>query len=559
MQSSTSVEFFGTPVFDASPNSIIDEDDQHTGVVIGSSTPPPLAREPEPTRHWRDVFWLAVFVLHLLLFGLVLGVLGLNRFREADRLNLDKYTKHNGGGGSDYTTEMYWPIYGTAAGLGAIIAWAWLLFLCRKGNQMMKFCVHSVTTYLALVSVFCFWIEEIFWGIACAIGAALQFLYVLSVMNRFPFSMLVLRKAVKMLWELPETAKVSYAFLIAMLMWMVLWSFGVSGVVASNIADGGRWWLLVIFSVSLFWTGAVFCNVVHVIVAGLVTLVLIHGGRTSPTMPPKPLLRSFKHSVTTSLGSVCYGSLFTAAIRTMRWGIRGMRSLIERNECLLCCVNFLFNLVETLVRFFNKYAYVQVAITGKGFNHSACDAWELFQSTGIEALVAYDCSGAILLMTVILGGLLTGSCAGTWAWLTSKDEAVMIGSTAMIMGMVLVQEHNRPDSSQFSFMKDLDDIVPPEDMFIEDPNQTVQSKERNPVIKESEGKKKKQHKKKHHKQKSFKSGDKDVKFDSYNGRRNNDKALAFIRQFEVAFAEGNFKERSKLRHVSMYLKGPASS
>ncbi|MCO5615152.1 hypothetical protein L7F22_069441 [Adiantum nelumboides] len=98
-------------------------------------------------------------------------------------------------------------------------------------------------------------------------------------------------------------------------------------------------------------------------------------------------------------------------------------------------------------------------------------------------------------------------------------------------------------------MKDLDDIVPPEDMFIEDPNQEVQSKERNPVIKESEGKKKEQHKKKHHKQKSFKSGDKDVKFNSYNGRRDNDKALAFIRQFEVAFAEGNFKERSKLRHV----------
>eukprot|EP00250_Pteridium_aquilinum_P029225 c3881_g1_i1 orf=257-1765(-) len=441
MQSSTPVEYFATPDFDASPleDSITDEEDQHIGVVIGRGTPPPLAREPEPIRHWRDVFWLAVFILHMLIFGLVLGVLGLNRFRETDRLNLDKYTKHTGDGGSEETTERFWPIYGTAAGIGAVIAWVWLFFLCRKGNQMMKFSVHSVTTYLALVSVFCFRIEEIFWGIVCAIGATLQFLYVLSVMDsRFPFSTLVLRKAVKMLWELPETAKVSYVFLIAMLMWMVLWSFGVSGVIASSIANGGRWWLLMIFSVSLFWTGAVFCNVVHVIVAGLVTLVLIHGGKESATMPPRPLLQSFKHSVTTSLGSVCYGSLFTAAIRTLRWGIRGVRSLIEHNECLLCCVNFLFNMVETLVRFFNKYAYVQVAVTGKSFNHSACDAWELFQSTGTEALVAYDCSGAILLMTVILGGLLTGSCAGIWAWLKFKDDAIMIGSTAMLMGMILV-------------------------------------------------------------------------------------------------------------------------
>jgi hypothetical protein len=45
---------------------------------------------------------------------------------------------------------------------------------------------------------------------------------------------------------------------------------------------------------------------------------------------------------------------------TCLWQIRGMRSFTDHNECLLCCVHFLFNLIETLVRFFNKYAYVQV-------------------------------------------------------------------------------------------------------------------------------------------------------------------------------------------------------
>ena len=58
--------------------------------------------------------------------------------------------------------------------------------------------------------------------------------------------------------------------------------------------------------------------------------------------------------------------------------------------------------------------------------------------------------------------------------------------------------------------------------------------------------------------KSFKSGDKDVKFENYSGKRDLDKALLFIRQLEVAFANENFKESSKLRHVSMHLKGTAS-
>ena len=80
----------------------------------------------------------------------------------------------------------------------------------------------------------------------------------------------------------------------------------------------------------------------------------------------------------------------------------------------------------------------QIAVYGKGFNRSARDAWELFQSTGVEALVAYDCSGAVLLMGTVLGGLITGTCAGVWTWITWRDKVIMVGSTAMLMGMVLV-------------------------------------------------------------------------------------------------------------------------
>lgn len=81
---------------------------------------------------------------------------------------------------------------------------------------------------------------------------------------------------------------------------------------------------------------------------------------------------------------------------------------------------------------------LQIAVSGKSFNHSARDAWELFQSTGVEALVAYDCSGAVLLMGTLLGGLITGTCSGVWTWFKWNDRVMMVGTTAMLMGMVLV-------------------------------------------------------------------------------------------------------------------------
>ncbi|KAI5573949.1 hypothetical protein BDE02_10G113900 [Populus trichocarpa] len=392
-------------------------------------------------RHWHDIFWLGVFLFHLMGLALGLAVLGLNRFKKSDRFNFDRYTTNTTGtvGNSHGLTEDYWPMFGLGGGVGTVLGWAWLLLLGFQANHMMKISVHILTTYLAVVSVLCFWSEHFLWGVTFAIGAALQFLYVISVIDRLPFTMLVLQKAVKMVWSLPEVMRVSYAFMLVMLLWMGLWSFGAAGVVASNINLNGRWWLLVVLSLSLFWTGAVLCNTVHVIVSGMVFLVLIHGGREAASMPPNSLMKSLRYSVTKSFGSICYGSLFTAAIRTLRWEIRGLRSKIGKNECLLCCVDFLFHLVETLVRFFNKYAYVQIAVHGKSFNRSARDAWELFQSTGVEALIAYDCSGAVLLMVTLLGGLITGTCSSVWTHIKWDDDRVtMVGSTAMLMGMVLV-------------------------------------------------------------------------------------------------------------------------
>lgn len=389
------------------------------------------------SRHWHDVFWLGIFLLHLIIVGLALGVLGLNRFRKKDRLKIDQYTNRIIGTEADLT-EDYWPLYAIAAAVGMVLGWAWLLLLGSRANQMMKIFVHLLTTYLAVLSVLCFRDKLVFWGVTFAVGSGLQFLYIISVIDRLPFTMLVLQRAVKMVWKLSDVMRIACAFMIIMCLWLALWSFGASGVVASSIGDSGRWWLLVVFSVSLFWTGAVLCNTVHVIVSGMVFLVLIHGGREAASMPRNPLLQSLRYAVTTSFGSICYGSLFTAAIRTLRWEIRGFRSKIGNNECLMCCVDFLFHLVETLVRFFNKYAYVQIAVYGKSFNHSARDAWELFQSTGVEALIAYDCSGAVLLMGTLLGGLITGTCAVIMTRIKHSDRVIMMGTTAVLMGMILV-------------------------------------------------------------------------------------------------------------------------
>ncbi|XP_050875188.1 peroxisomal adenine nucleotide carrier 1 [Lathyrus oleraceus] len=77
-------------------------------------------------------------------------------------------------------TDDYWPLYAVAGGVGTALGWSWLLLLGSRAIQMMKVSVHILTTYLAVISVLCFWAHQFFWGVVFAIGAALQFLLYLE-------------------------------------------------------------------------------------------------------------------------------------------------------------------------------------------------------------------------------------------------------------------------------------------------------------------------------------------------------------------------------------------
>ncbi|KAL9665770.1 hypothetical protein QQ045_000091 [Rhodiola kirilowii] len=126
------------------------ENDQRGGRSLGSGEGSGVS---EPVRNWRDVFWLLVFVVHLILLALGLVV--------------------------------YWPFYAVAGSGGAAIGWAWLLFLGSRAIQMMKVSVHILTTYLAVISVLCFWSHQFFWwGVVFAVWAGIQCLYVISVIDR---------------------------------------------------------------------------------------------------------------------------------------------------------------------------------------------------------------------------------------------------------------------------------------------------------------------------------------------------------------------------------------
>ncbi|CAI7753134.1 unnamed protein product [Closterium sp. NIES-53] len=435
-----------------------------SGLRAGRSLPSldPSIRKP---RRPHDLLFLVLFVACLVGTGYASVRIGCSRWTIPPPSNSSSNSGGaNSGAQIDHSTKEFWPVLMVAAAVALAAGTVLLQLLFFYTNMAIKVVVHVLTTYIAVVSVFCFWDKEYFWGIFFAIGAVLQFVYAIAVVDRIAYTMLVVRRALGFARGFPLLILFAHVAALLLATWMGVWTFGVSGIMAQDQAKLERWWILLLFAMSIFWTAAVVCNMVHVVTAGVMSawfaassaeqnpssaaagesVSAAEEGRGGVAVPPQQFqlapgrvtLEATWHALI-GLGSICYGSLFSPPIHVIRWMIRGVRAWCIGNECFFFIINLAFNFIEALTRAFNAFGFVTLAMYGRSFNRSSVDAWELFQSTGVEAVIAYDLSGAVLLMAVMLAAMVAGTAAGVWGWFVAQELVVVIGAMGIVTGAAM--------------------------------------------------------------------------------------------------------------------------
>jgi uncharacterized integral membrane protein len=198
--------------------------------------------------------------------------------------------------------------------------------------------------------------------------------------------------------------------------------------------------LYVFLIFSSYWTAQVLQNVVHVTVSGVFAAYYFMSG--SPQgMPANPTMGSFKRAVTTSFGSICYGSLLIALIQTVRALLRNAANNSDSGVAVFiaCCVECLLAWIESLAEYFNRYAYVQVAIYGKPFCRAAKDTLTLIKDRGVDAIINDNLIGTVL----VIGGFLVGLGSVFVAWMTQGFKTsvdapmILVLFLSFIIGFVM--------------------------------------------------------------------------------------------------------------------------
>jgi len=259
---------------------------------------------------------------------------------------------------------------------------------------------------------------------------------------RIPFATAILQTVSQRMEDFPATTYTAYLFLLLQVIWVIFWVWTAS--LSQNFATNSTMaYIFCVFLIlSFYWTSQVLKNIVHVTASGtFATWYFLHG---TIGIPSNPTLKSFKRATTTSFGSICLGSLMVAILKTLRALVRGLRT--EKNEILVCVADCIIGILDNLLRYFNMYAFTQVAIYGKSYCQAARDTWNLIQSHGVEAIINDNLISGVLAMGAFLGGIVCAIISGIIAietisqyWITCAVLGFVIGFATTMTAMEVVE------------------------------------------------------------------------------------------------------------------------
>lgn len=189
---------------------------------------------------------------------------------------------------------------------------------------------------------------------------------------------------------------------------------------------------------SLYFTSQVINNVVHVTISGVFS-TFYFCGRVEPTTKKivvdakNPTYKSFKRSLSSSLGSICFGSLIISLMKILSIFVFILRRLFSRIKF----IKKIYGVLESL----NIYGLIEVAIYGKAYCEAARDTWKVCKPHGINVLISNNIVGKVFTVMGITVGILSDLVTisiGIFALkISSSYVLVFYGTLSFITGLMI--------------------------------------------------------------------------------------------------------------------------
>ncbi|KAH9485401.1 Protein PNS1 [Psilocybe cubensis] len=389
----------------------------------------------KPKKRVNDPIFLIFFVLQFLGFAAVSGV-ALNTWISQDGLG-GGLGKGGGQTGTVVTmnrSTVYLLLLVTAAGMLLSVAY---LMLARMFTKTIMHITLILTIALNIGICVYYYITKYWSGaIIFTIIAILSVLSYFGFRSRIPLASLLLQVVMDVSKHHTSVYAVAFAslFLQAVLsVWFTFttiatyakWTPGNPSCDTSSCSSGKVAGLIFFEAFSFLWTSQVIGNVaLSTLAGGPYGSWYYFGPRGNGEMPNHPTLSAFGRASTLSLGSIAFGSLIVTILDLLRLILNAAQQNANADghpveACLACCAACFVGMLQSLVEYFNRYAYIEIALYGKPYIKAAKDTWRLFKDRGIDALV----NDSLVGMTLTWGAYAIGVLCSLFGYLYLRFTA----------------------------------------------------------------------------------------------------------------------------------------
>jgi len=271
-----------------------------------------------------------------------------------------------------------------------------------------------IFTIIAIFSIF------VYWGIKPRIPLASLLLQVVMDVSKHHLSVYVVAFTALLI-----QAGLAVWYTFTVIATYARWTPGNPSCASSGCSSGKVAGLIFFETFSFLWTSQVIGNVALATLAGgPYGCWYYFGPRELGEMPQHPTLSAFGRASTLSLGSIAFGSLIVTLLELLKMILQAAMNNANAGghpveACLACCAACFVGCIESLVEYFNRYAYIEIALYGKPYIAAAKDTWRLFKDRGIDALV----NDSLVGMTLTWGAYIIGLLSSLFAYLYLRYTA----------------------------------------------------------------------------------------------------------------------------------------
>jgi len=323
-------------------------------------------------------------------------------------------------------------------GITTAFAFVWAFFWLFLAYSLGKYLIYVSIVFTIIIMIIYAGVlaftSGIIWGGMVFLFAIFFAYYFYRYRKRIPFTAFMIKTVTGLMKRYPATIGVAAMLLIVSIIWFAIWLVAALGV--SLNTDYGislKYLIFVFFLFVHYWVTQVLKNVVHVTVSGTFGHYFFSGG-----MARNPTVKSLKRALTYSLGSIIFGSLIVAVLKTIKAIVRMADN--GENGMARACVMCILNCIDNLLQYFNSYVYIFVSLFGVSYIEGAKATYSLLFTHGFEGILNDNLTSTVTFMGSLIGaGCSFGVGALAGYLLIDKEWWLAIGFFGLVIGFTLTQ------------------------------------------------------------------------------------------------------------------------